>query len=125
MVELTLAPDIRAQLAAVARVRWQLFVNSLRTIRGRLEFVSHIFISLGFAIGGIGGLVASGAGAWYLVSRGETEWLAAILWPIFLFWQLFPRRRHGIHREFRFIQSVAIPNRFSRVFHDSRCLRVA
>ena len=90
MVELNITPEIRAQLAAVARVRWQLFVNSLRTIRGRLEFASHIFISIGFAIGGVGGLVACGAGAWYLVSHGKSEWLAAIFWPIFMFWQLFP-----------------------------------
>jgi ABC-2 type transport system permease protein len=90
VAELTISPGTRAQLAAIARVRWQLFVNSLRTLRGRLEVVSHIFITLGFAVGGIGGVVACGAGAWYLVSHGEVEWLAAILWPIFLFWQLFP-----------------------------------
>ena len=90
MAELTFAPGVREQLAAIARVRWQLFVNSLRTLRGRLELVSHIFITLGFAAGGIGGLVASCAGAYYLVSSGKAEWLAIILWPIFLFWQLFP-----------------------------------
>jgi ABC-2 type transport system permease protein len=90
VAELTISPGTRAQLAAIARVRWQLFVNSLRTLRGRLEVISHIFITLGFAVGGIGGVVACSAGAWYLVSHGEAEWLAAILWPIFLFWQLFP-----------------------------------
>ena len=90
MAELSLTPALREQLFAIARVRWQLFVNSLRTLRGRLELVSHIFVSLGFAIGGISGLVASGAGAWYVVSHGKAEWLAAVLWPIFLFWQLFP-----------------------------------
>ncbi|MFY9729542.1 MAG: hypothetical protein WB723_09455 [Candidatus Acidiferrales bacterium] len=90
MAELNLAPGVREQLAAIARVRWQLFVNSLRTLRGRLELVSHIFITLGFAAGGIGGLAAATVGAYYAVSSGKTEWLAAILWPIFLFWQLFP-----------------------------------
>jgi ABC-2 type transport system permease protein len=90
VAELTFAPGVREQLAAIARVRWQLFVNSLRTLRGRLELVSHIFITLGFAIGGIGGLVASTAGAYYVISSGKAEWLAAILWPIFLFWQFFP-----------------------------------
>ena len=90
VAELNLAPGVREQLAAIARVRWQLFVNSLRTLHGRLELVSHIFITLGFAAGGIGGLAASTVGAYYLVSSGKTEWLAAILWPIFLFWQLFP-----------------------------------
>ena len=90
MAELTAAPSVREQLTVIARVRWQLFVNSLRTLRGRLELVSHIFITLGFAMGGIGGLAVSGGGAWYVVSHGKAEWLAAILWPIFLFWQLFP-----------------------------------
>jgi ABC-2 type transport system permease protein len=90
VAQLTLAPGVHEQLAAIARVRWRLFVNSLRTLRGRLELVSHIFITLGFAIGGIGGLVGATVGAYYLVSSGRTEWLAAILWPIFLFWQLFP-----------------------------------
>ncbi|MGA8143432.1 MAG: hypothetical protein WB987_06060 [Candidatus Acidiferrales bacterium] len=90
MVELSFTPDVRAQLAAIARVRWRLFVNSLRTLHGRLELVSHIFITFGFAVGGIGGLVAAGSGAWYLVSHREAEWLPAVLWPIFLFWQLFP-----------------------------------
>jgi ABC-2 type transport system permease protein len=90
VAELSLAPGVREQLAAIARVRWQLFVNSLQTLRGRLELVSHIFITLGFAIGGIGGLAACAGGAWYVISTGRAEWLAAILWPIFLFWQLFP-----------------------------------
>jgi ABC-2 type transport system permease protein len=90
MAELSLVPSVREQLTAIARVRWQLFVNSLRTLRGRLELVSHIFITLGFAMGGIGGLAVSGGGAWYVISHGKAEWLAAILWPIFLFWQLFP-----------------------------------
>ena len=90
MAELSPVPSVREQLTAIARVRWQLFVNSLRTLRGRLELVSHIFITLGFAMGGIGGVLASGGGAWYLMSHGKAEWLAAILWPIFLFWQMFP-----------------------------------
>jgi len=90
MAELSAAPNVREQLTAIARVRWQLFVNSLRTLRGRLELVSHVFITLGFAMGGIGGVVVSGGGAWYVISHGKAEWLAAILWPILLFWQLFP-----------------------------------
>ena len=36
------------------RVRWQLFVNSLRTVRGRLELVARIFMFLGFGYAGSG-----------------------------------------------------------------------
>ena len=28
--------------------------------------------------------------AWYFASHGQTEWLALLLWLVFLFWQLFP-----------------------------------
>lgn len=80
----------RGQFAAIAFVRWRLFVNSLRTIRGRLEMVSRGFIFLGFAALGLGGSFAMGAGAWYFASRGRAEMLALLLWPVFLFRQLFP-----------------------------------
>src|SRR5258708_33277840 len=31
-----------------------------------------------------------GGSAWYFVSRGKAEYLAVLLWPVFVFWQVFP-----------------------------------
>lgn len=90
MAGLTFSPDMRGQFAAIARVRWQLFVNSLRTIRGRMEVVARGFMFLGFGMGAIIGSIALGATAWYFVSSGRVDWLPVLLWPVFLFWQLFP-----------------------------------
>jgi len=87
---LNLAPQARQQLVAVAGLRWRVFVNSLRTFRGRLELASRIFISLAFLGGGIGGAVGLGGAAWFLILHGNVEWLGTLLWPVFLFWQLFP-----------------------------------
>jgi ABC-2 type transport system permease protein len=87
---LTLSPEIRGQFSAIARVRWQLFVNSLRTIGGRMEVVARGFMFLGFGMGAIVGSVGLGFSAWYFVSSGRADWLPVLLWPIFLFWQLFP-----------------------------------
>ena len=87
---LNLAPQARQQLAAVAGLRWRVFVNSLRTFRGRLELASRIFVSLAFLGGGIGGAVGLGGAAWFLILHGNVEWLGTLLWPVFLFWQLFP-----------------------------------
>jgi ABC-2 type transport system permease protein len=87
---LSLAPQARRQLAAVAELRWRIFANSLRTFRGRLELASHIFIGLAFVAGGIGGAVGLGGAAWFVISQGSAEWIGALLWPVFLFWQLFP-----------------------------------
>ncbi len=88
--ELGPASRARQQLAAVARLRWRIFVNSLRTKRGRLELASRIFISLAFLGGGIGGAIGLGGAAWFLLTQGNPDWLGALLWPVLLFWQLFP-----------------------------------
>lgn len=90
MAGLTPSARSRHQFAAIALVRWQLFVNSLRTMRGRLEMVSRIFIGFSFAAGGIGGGIALGAASYFFILRGHTNWIGILLWPIFLFWQLFP-----------------------------------
>jgi ABC-2 type transport system permease protein len=87
---LTFSPDMRGQFAAIARVRWQLFVNSLRTVRGRMEVVARGFMFLGFGMAAIIGSVSLGVTAWYFVSSGKVDWLPVLLWPVFLFWQLFP-----------------------------------
>ncbi len=84
------APHARQQLAAVAELRWRIFANSLRTFRGRLELASRIFIGLAFVAGGIGGAVGLGGAAWFVISQKNPEWLGGLLWPVFLFWQLFP-----------------------------------
>jgi ABC-2 type transport system permease protein len=87
---LTFSPDMRGQFAAIARVRWQLFVNSMRTIRGRMEVVARGFIFFGFGMGAIIGSIGLGFSAWYFVSSGRVDWLPLLLWSVFLFWQLFP-----------------------------------
>ena len=90
MAGLTFTAEIRGQFSAIARVRWQLFVNSLRTIRGRMEVVARGFIFFGFGMGAILGSIGLGFSAWYFVSSGRVDWLPLLLWPVFLFWQLFP-----------------------------------
>jgi ABC-2 type transport system permease protein len=86
----SLTPQARQQLGAVADLRWRMFVNSLRTFRGRLELASRIFIGLAFVGGGIGGAIGLGGAAWFVLLQGNAEWLGGLLWPVFLFWQLFP-----------------------------------
>jgi ABC-2 type transport system permease protein len=71
-------------------VRWQLFVNSLRTIRGRVELLARAFMFLGFAVLGFVGFAGFGFGAWYLTAHSKVALLAGLFWPVFLLWQLFP-----------------------------------
>src|ERR1700722_17955897 len=85
-----LGPQPHLQMTAVAELQWRLFVNTLRTFHGRLELVSRIFLGIFFVAGGVGGSVGLGGAAWFLMLEGKAERLGALLWPVFLFWQLFP-----------------------------------
>jgi ABC-2 type transport system permease protein len=80
----------RGQLSTIAWLRWRLFVNSLRSTRGMLELVSRIMVSFAFAIGGFGGAFGMGVAAFFFISQGNPEMLAVLLWPVFVFWQVFP-----------------------------------
>ncbi len=80
----------KGQLAAIARLRWQIFVHSLRTTRGTAELVSRIFVGLLVTGAGVGGAIALGAAAWSFFTQESPEWLALRLWFIFVFWQFFP-----------------------------------
>ena len=90
MTELDHMSNRRGQLTAIAWLRWRLFVNSLRSSRGVLELISRIVISFAFAVGGLGGGVGMAVMASIFISEGKPEMLAVLLWPVFVFWQVFP-----------------------------------
>ena len=122
---LSLAPQARQQMAAVAELRWRIFANSLRTFRGRLELASRIFISLAFLAGGIGGAVGLGGAAWFVISQGNPEWLGALLWPVFLFWQLFPLMATAFTQNVESSNLLRFPLSYRLVLSDPPGLRIA
>ena len=90
MAGMILSAQTRGQFAAIAQLRWRLFVNSLRTTRGKLEMFSRFAVGAAFTVGGIGGAAGMGGAAWFFTSEHRVEYLAVLLWPLFAFWQLFP-----------------------------------
>ncbi len=83
-------PEVSNQLTAIANLRWRMFLNGLRSKRGKMELASRLVITLVFVVGGIGGFFVAAGSAFYVVSQNNAEYLAILLWPIFFFWQLFP-----------------------------------
>ena len=83
-------PRVSTQLTAIAELRWRMFVNRLRSKRGKMELVSRLIVTAAFSFGGFGGFAVATGTSWYVVSQGQAEYLALILWPIFFFWQIFP-----------------------------------
>jgi len=67
-----------------------MFVNGLRSRRGKMELVSRILVTSAFALGGFGGFAATTGMSWYFVSHGNAAFLAIPLWTILFFWQVFP-----------------------------------
>jgi len=83
-------PKARDQFRAIARLRWQLFFNSLHSTRGTMELASRLIVALVMTAGALGGALGMGSAAWFIVSHGKADLMALVLWSVFLFWQLFP-----------------------------------
>jgi ABC-2 type transport system permease protein len=116
MAVLKISREVRGQMAAIAKIRWQLFVNSLGSIHGRLELVSHGFIGLGFAIAGLGGALGLGTAAAFFVSSDRADWLTLLLWPVFMFWQLFPVMATAFTENFDSSNLLRFPLSYSSFF---------
>lgn len=78
------------QLRAIAILRLQLSLNSLRSVRGQLNLISRVIAGLLIVGAGVGGGIAFGVGAWAIVHGQSLAWLALLFWGISIFWQLFP-----------------------------------
>ena len=83
-------PEVSVQLTAIAELRWRMFLNGLRSRRGKTELASRIVVTAAFTLAGIVGFTIAAVSAWYFLSENNSEYLALLLWPIFFFWQLFP-----------------------------------
>ena len=108
--------DTRAQLGAIARVRWVIFKNSLRTMRGRMEIVSWFFIGFWFLMFGIGGALAYGIGSYSILSRGSVGSLAILFWGVFAFWLFFPLLATAFAEPFDSTNLLRFPLRYSSFF---------
>ena len=82
--------SVSSQLSAIAELRWRMFVNRLRTRRGKVELVSRFLVTSVFTAFGLGAVATIIAMSWFCISEDKPERLALPLWSVFLFWQFFP-----------------------------------
>lgn len=82
--------SLRAQYAAVAAMRWRMLLNSLRTKRGGFEMGARILSHGFFALIGVGIGLGLGFGAWQITAHDSPRMLAALFWPVLVFWQVVP-----------------------------------
>jgi ABC-2 type transport system permease protein len=82
------AAQSRAQYAAVAWLRWRIFINQFRRKGGVGELVARLLVLPFAAAILIGPMVLAGFLAGYFASSGHMERIAWILWGAFFFCQL-------------------------------------
>jgi ABC-2 type transport system permease protein len=104
---------IREQIWLIADLRWRVFRNSLRTLRGRLDVVSSALLWL--MMGGLmlGGGAAIGIGAYIFVARHEAPRLVDLFWAVFLFWQFYPIFTGAGGVQFEFAHLLRFPLRYA------------
>jgi ABC-2 type transport system permease protein len=106
-------PGISQQIRLVALLRWMLFKNSLRNIKGRLEAVSNAILWLMMTGIVVGGSIFFGITTYFLVARAQWPWLAGLMWIVFLFWQIYPIFAASVGAQFDFSNLLRFPLRFA------------
>jgi ABC-2 type transport system permease protein len=104
----------RAQYGALARLRWRMFQNSLRSSKGALELgartVSYvIYALLGLAIG-----TGAGFAAYALASGDQNRWrfLPILFWVLGFLWQMIPIMLASFQEQFDLGILLRFPVRF-------------
>lgn len=80
----------RAQYAALAAMRWGMFKNSLRSMRGAMELGARVFLWVLYGCLGLGLACGLGAGAYAAASSGKWGIVSVLFWVIFMVWQIVP-----------------------------------
>lgn len=84
------SPETRAQLGAVALLRWRLLVNTARSLRGTLETVSSAVSAIVLVVV-LGGVAAAAAALTYTLARtGHVYWTWVGFGFVMTAWQLGP-----------------------------------
>jgi ABC-2 type transport system permease protein len=113
MAGMTLPGGKQEQLRLIGWLRWRLFVNSLRTRRGKADLASKIL--LGILVGslafGTGALL--GVGSWSAIRSGSPLVLAGLLWFVLVVWVVAPILISGFGAESDPASLLRFPLRYS------------
>lgn len=110
------APGIGRLLAIIAQLRWSLFINSMRTVRGRLEAVSRLFAAITMSTLALGGALAFVALGYFSIDGGKFIYLSFFFWGTFTFWQLYPILGSAFSAPFEFGNLLRFPMPFSSYY---------
>lgn len=90
----------RVQYAALARMRWSMFRNGIRSRKGALELGARIGMMLLYAVMGLGLAFGIGAAAYGITRQGEWEFLPILFWVVCFLWQMVPISMASFQQQF-------------------------
>lgn len=67
-----------------------MLLNSLRTRRGGLETGARFIMQGFYSLIGLGLGIGLGFSAWQIATHSSLRYFAALLWPVFIIWQVIP-----------------------------------
>ena len=102
----------RAQYAALARLRWRMFQNSLRSSKGALELGARAVSYVIYGIGGLGIGAGAGAATYALASGNQWRFLPILFWVVAFLWQMIPIMLASFQEQFDLGILLRFPVRF-------------
>lgn len=106
----------QGQLSAIVLLRARLFINSLRSVRHRLNLVSRGIAALLVLGAGLGGGFSLGLAAWGITRANDLRWLALAFWLVFIFWQCFPLMASAFNENFDISSLLRFPLSYRTYF---------
>ena len=110
------SPQARAQYSALARLRWHIFSNGLRSTKGAVEIGSRIIVFIIY--GGLGFGLGAGAGVstYMLISNGMWKFVPIVFWGVCIIWQLVPIMMASFQEQFDLSGLLRFPVSFQSFF---------
>ena len=106
----------RAQYAAMAALRWHLFINGLRSRMGFFELGARTVTLFLFGVFGLGLGMVAGFAAYLLASGGLWVLLPTVFWGVCLLWQGGPVMLASMQEQFDLGILLRFPVKFSTYY---------
>jgi len=103
----------RAQYSALARLRWRMFSNGMRSNAGALELGARTLSYLVYGAMGLGLGAGMGFTTYFLVSNGKWRLVPILFWFLAFLWQAIPIMLASFQEQFDLGILLRFPVRFS------------
>jgi len=106
----------RRQYGALVAMRFRMMVNSVRSVQGAFELSARGIAFVIYSLMGIALAFGLGAGSYSLVSSEHFQYLAALLWIVFLVWQVLPIALASFQEQFDLSSLLRFPVSFGSFY---------